>query len=43
MLTQVVENQTGQERVGRQDMADTSRMREFLRMNPLDLRRSIIT
>uniref|UniRef100_M1DL44 Gag-pol polyprotein n=1 Tax=Solanum tuberosum TaxID=4113 RepID=M1DL44_SOLTU len=34
MLSQVVTNQAGQQRENRQEVADTSRIREFLRMNP---------
>ncbi|KAG5631691.1 hypothetical protein H5410_003408 [Solanum commersonii] len=34
MLTQVVENQAGQQRIGCQDVDDTSRICEFLRMIP---------
>ncbi|WMV51151.1 hypothetical protein MTR67_044536 [Solanum verrucosum] len=34
MLTKVVANQVGQQRVDCQDMTDTSRIRKFLRMNP---------
>ena len=34
MLSQVVTNQAGQQRGARQEEADTSRIREFLRMNP---------
>ncbi|KAH0672886.1 hypothetical protein KY284_023973 [Solanum tuberosum] len=34
MLSQVVTNQAGQQRENRQEVADTSRVREFLRMNP---------
>ncbi|XP_049381308.1 uncharacterized protein LOC125845842 [Solanum stenotomum] len=36
MLSQVVTNQSGQQRENQQDVADTSRICEFLRMNPLD-------
>ncbi|KAG5614481.1 hypothetical protein H5410_014305 [Solanum commersonii] len=35
MLSQAVTNQVGQQRGARQEEADTSRIREFLRMNPL--------
>uniref|UniRef100_M1D9C9 Gag-pol protein n=1 Tax=Solanum tuberosum TaxID=4113 RepID=M1D9C9_SOLTU len=34
MLIQVVTNQVGQQRRARQEEDDTSRIREFLRMNP---------
>jgi len=34
MLSQVVTNQVGKQRVARQEEVDTSRVREFLRMNP---------
>ncbi|WMV38098.1 hypothetical protein MTR67_031483 [Solanum verrucosum] len=34
MLSQAVTNQVGQQRGARQEEADTSRIREFLRMNP---------
>uniref|UniRef100_A0A0V0GR31 Putative ovule protein n=1 Tax=Solanum chacoense TaxID=4108 RepID=A0A0V0GR31_SOLCH len=34
MLTQVMVNQAGQQRVDRQDVADTSKVCELLRMNP---------
>uniref|UniRef100_M1DHL5 Gag-pol polyprotein n=1 Tax=Solanum tuberosum TaxID=4113 RepID=M1DHL5_SOLTU len=34
MLSQVVTSQGGQQRGARQEEADTSRIREFLRMNP---------
>ncbi|XP_049356323.1 uncharacterized protein LOC125820943 [Solanum verrucosum] len=34
MLSQVVTNQAGQQKGARQEEADTSRIREFLRMNP---------
>ena len=34
MLSQAVTNQVGQRRGARQEEADTSRIREFLRMNP---------
>jgi len=34
MLSQVVTNQVGQQRGVRQDVVDTFRIREFLRMNP---------
>ncbi|XP_049347490.1 uncharacterized protein LOC125812027, partial [Solanum verrucosum] len=34
MLSQVVTNQVGQQRGARQEKADTSRIHEFLRMNP---------
>ena len=34
MLSQVVTNQVGQHRGARQEEAETSRIREFLRMNP---------
>ncbi|WMV30452.1 hypothetical protein MTR67_023837 [Solanum verrucosum] len=40
---EVVANQAGQQRVGRQDMVDTSKISEFLRMNPPELTRSNIT
>ncbi|WMV46574.1 hypothetical protein MTR67_039959 [Solanum verrucosum] len=43
MLTQVVINQVGQQRGVCLDMADTSRIREFMRMNPLEFIRSSIT
>uniref|UniRef100_M1DCJ8 Gag-pol polyprotein n=1 Tax=Solanum tuberosum TaxID=4113 RepID=M1DCJ8_SOLTU len=43
MLTQVVINQVGQQRGVRLDVADTSRIREFMRMNPLEFTRSSIT
>ncbi|XP_049372626.1 uncharacterized protein LOC125837574 [Solanum verrucosum] len=36
MLSQVVSNQAGQQRVGFQDVADTSRIHELLRMNTLE-------
>ncbi|KAK4713118.1 hypothetical protein R3W88_019025 [Solanum pinnatisectum] len=35
MFRQVVTNQAGQKKRARQEEADTSRIREFLRMNPL--------
>ncbi|WMV32620.1 hypothetical protein MTR67_026005 [Solanum verrucosum] len=34
MLSKVVTNQVGQQRENQQEVADTSRVREFLRMNP---------
>ncbi|KAK4733929.1 hypothetical protein R3W88_008190 [Solanum pinnatisectum] len=42
MLSQVVTNQAGQQRGNRQDVADTSKIREFLRMNPPDFTSSIV-
>ncbi|WMV58439.1 hypothetical protein MTR67_051824 [Solanum verrucosum] len=43
MLSQAVTNQVGQQRGNRQDMADISRICEFLRMNPLDFIGSSVT
>uniref|UniRef100_M1D9J5 Gag-pol polyprotein n=1 Tax=Solanum tuberosum TaxID=4113 RepID=M1D9J5_SOLTU len=43
MLIQVVTNQDGQQRENRYEVADTSRIREFLRMNPPSFTGSIIT
>jgi len=43
MLSQVVANQVGQQRVVHQDVADTSRIRKFLRMNPLKFTGSNVT
>ncbi|WMV18850.1 hypothetical protein MTR67_012235 [Solanum verrucosum] len=43
MLSDVVTDQAGQQRGNRQDVANTSRIREFLRMNPLDFTRSSVT
>ena len=37
MLIQVVIYQVGQQRGSKQEGADTSRIREFLRMNPLSI------
>ncbi|WMV09493.1 hypothetical protein MTR67_002878 [Solanum verrucosum] len=34
MLSQVVTHQVGQQRGNRQEVADTSRIHEFFRMNP---------
>ncbi|KAK4731238.1 hypothetical protein R3W88_024226 [Solanum pinnatisectum] len=34
MLSQVVTNQVGQQRGARQEMVDTSKIQEFLRINP---------
>ncbi|WMV51147.1 hypothetical protein MTR67_044532 [Solanum verrucosum] len=43
MLGQVVTNQVGQQRGNHQEVADTSRIHEFLRMNPPDFTSSSVT
>ncbi|KAK4737501.1 hypothetical protein R3W88_001198 [Solanum pinnatisectum] len=43
MLSQVVANQVGQQREVRKDVADTSKIHEFLRMNPPDFTGSSVT
>ncbi|WMV32506.1 hypothetical protein MTR67_025891 [Solanum verrucosum] len=43
MLSQVVTNQAGQEKENRQKVANTSRIREFLQMNPLSFSGSSVT
>ncbi|KAG5585282.1 hypothetical protein H5410_045716 [Solanum commersonii] len=43
MLSQVVASQAGQQRVVFQDVADTCRIHEFLRTNPLEFIGSNIT
>ncbi|XP_049369927.1 uncharacterized protein LOC125834816 [Solanum verrucosum] len=43
MLTPVVKNQTGQQKVDRQDVADISKIREFLRIDPPEFLRSEVT
>ncbi|WMV08188.1 hypothetical protein MTR67_001573 [Solanum verrucosum] len=43
MFSQVVTNQSGQQRGIRQDIIDTSKIREFLRMNPPDFIGSSVT
>lgn len=43
MLSQAVTNQVGQQRGARQELVDTSRIREFLRMNPLSFTNSSTT
>ncbi|XP_049364484.1 uncharacterized protein LOC125829278 [Solanum verrucosum] len=43
MLSQFVTNQVGQQIGNRQDVADTSMIREFLRMNPPDFTGSSVT
>ncbi|KAK4721277.1 hypothetical protein R3W88_011510 [Solanum pinnatisectum] len=43
MLSQVVTNQAGQQRGNRQEVADTSRIHEFLRMNPSNFTGSSVT
>ncbi|WMV46386.1 hypothetical protein MTR67_039771 [Solanum verrucosum] len=43
MLRQGVTNQVGQKRGAKQEVADTSRIREFLRMNPLSFTGSSTT
>ncbi|KAK4721360.1 hypothetical protein R3W88_011593 [Solanum pinnatisectum] len=43
MLSQVVTNQAGKQRGNRQDVADTSRIHEFLRMNSPDFTNSSVT
>ncbi|KAK4724206.1 hypothetical protein R3W88_026985 [Solanum pinnatisectum] len=43
MLSHVVTNQVGQQRGNWQDVANTSRICEFLRMNPLDFTGSSVT
>ncbi|WMV38445.1 hypothetical protein MTR67_031830 [Solanum verrucosum] len=43
MLSQVVANQASQQKVVHQDVDDTSRIRQFLRMNPPDFKGSSVT
>ncbi|KAK4715864.1 hypothetical protein R3W88_014202 [Solanum pinnatisectum] len=43
MLSQVVTNQAVQQRENRQERADTTRIREFLRMNPPSFTGSSVT
>jgi len=43
MLSQVVTNQAAQQRGNQQDVADTSRILEFLRMNPPEFTSSSVT
>ncbi|WMV25827.1 hypothetical protein MTR67_019212 [Solanum verrucosum] len=43
MLSQVVTNQDEQQRGNRQTVADTSRIRQFLRMNPPSFTSSSVT
>ncbi|WMV09134.1 hypothetical protein MTR67_002519 [Solanum verrucosum] len=43
MLNQMVANQDGQQRGDRQDVADTSRIREFLSINPPEFTSSSVT
>uniref|UniRef100_M1DZY0 Gag-pol polyprotein n=1 Tax=Solanum tuberosum TaxID=4113 RepID=M1DZY0_SOLTU len=43
MLSQMVTNQAGKERENQQEVVDTSRIREFLRMNPPRFTSSSVT
>ncbi|WMV46212.1 hypothetical protein MTR67_039597 [Solanum verrucosum] len=43
MLSQVVTNQARKQRGNQQEVADTSRIREFLRMNPPSFTSSSVT